>query len=255
MMSSRQSMDFILLSWKITGCWPISPHYPRLSKAYSVIVIPLFQFLFPLGMLINLFSIEDITELLSTIVFLLIAMCGVKLWLIIHQSALIQQMFVLMDKMDEQITCIEYRKIRDNGVNNARWLTKGVASMYVLTSLFLYLAAVLNPERVLIWSFWLPFDYQQNVIVYHIVLTYQILGTVCAAFGNSSLDAYGGSMYNVLGSHFVVLGLRLSKLGHHQSDRVEITTRRKLLAVKEAQRLKTEADLNDCIDMHLVLIR
>lgn len=248
-------MDFIIIAWKICGSWPISTQYPRLSKAYSCIVIALFQVLFPLGMLINLFSIEDISELLSTIVFLLIAMYGIKLWLIIHQKALIQKMFILMDKMDEQIDCNEYRKIRDSGVKNARWLSKGVASMYGLTTLFLYCAALLNPERVLIWSFWFPFDYQRNGIVYQIVLTYQMMGTVYAAFGNSSLDTYGGSLYNVLGSHFVVLGLRLAKLGHHQNDDDAVTTRRKLIVKQEAQRTKTEGNFKDCIDMHMVLIR
>lgn len=203
-------MDFIIFSWKICGCWPISPKYPRLSNAYSIIVIALFQILFPLGMLINLFSIDDISELLSTIVFLLIAMYGIKLWLFIQQKALIQEMFVLMDRMDEQIDCNEYQKIRDNGVKNADWLSKGVASMYGFTTLFLYSAALLNPERVLIWSVWLPFDYQRNGLVFHIVLTYQMLGTVYAAFGNSSCDTYGGSLYNVLGSHFVGFGITFS---------------------------------------------
>lgn len=215
----------------------------------------MFQVLFPLGMLINLFSIEDITEVLSTIVFLLIAMYGIKFWLTNRQKSLIQKMLVLMDKMDEQIDCNEYRKIRDNGVKNARWLAKGVALMYCFTTVFLYGAALMNPERVLIWSFWFPFDYQRNVIVYHIVLTYQMLGTLYAAVGNSSMDTFGGTLYNVLGSHFIVLGLRLSNLGHHQSDNVGVTTRRKLLAKKQAQWTKTEGDLKDCIDMHMVLIR
>lgn len=256
-MRSIRSMDNHLIIWRVAGAWPWHSDYPIASGIYSLIMCTLFFVLFPLGMIIKLFLIDDVSEFVQTAVFLMTALCGIKMQFIQRDRHVVRRLFAMMDQMDEQIDTVEFASIRDKGVREASFFNKLLGATYYTTCVFLYTAVLLNPEPVLIWSFWLPFDYRQSKLVYHAVLLYQIIGTTFAGMVNSSLDAYGGSMYSVLGSHLEVLGLRMQQLGMHKNwHQQSLTNNDGGSDVLPTQKptVTPEENLKSCVIMHSLTV-
>lgn len=240
-MRSIRSMDNHLIIWRVSGAWPWHSDYPIASGVYSIIMCTLFFVLFPLGMIIKLFLIDDVSEFVQTAVFLMTALCGIKMLLIQRQRAVVRRLFGMMDLLDEQICTEAFARIRDKGVREASFFNKLLGATYYTTCVFLYTAVLLNPEPVLIWSFWLPYDYRRSKLVYHATLLYQIMGTTFSGMVNSSLDAYGGSMYSVLGSHLEVLGLRMKELGMKNNN-------------QQTKNTSSEETLKSCVIMHSLTV-
>lgn len=243
-------MKYHLVIWKICGLWNWEGR-PQWYPAYSAVITLLFYVLFPLGMFVQLFFTTDIVQAIQTCMFLFTAMCGLKLYIVMRQRPLIFRIFNLMHKLDGFIGNDDdtYRTTIAAGVRRAQFMNFSGATINFTTTTLLYLSKLIVNDGSLIWQFYFPFDHQRSAYVYHSVLFYQFAATIWNALVHSSIDALGGSMYTVIGSHLDVLGKRASNLGVEQSKPMYFNNVSDFIRIKRMQ-LKNEKDLIKCIETH-----
>lgn len=165
-------------------------------------------------MMIKLVLAADLNEMLEVFLILPTGLGGVKAWLIIRDQRLMHELFQLMDELDSYVVGDKYRLVIKKAVKRVQLLARILGVGYFCSASALFLAALLSNDRVLIWTFWLPFDYQQTNMVYLIVLTYQMFVSYYMGFILLAVDVYSGTMYIMLSAHLDVLGMRLKELGH-----------------------------------------
>lgn len=244
---SIQSMKYHLIIWKICGMWNWDGR-PKWYPAYSTAIFILFYIAFPLGMFVQLFFSTDVVQAIQTFMFLFTALCGLKLYIVMRQRPLIFRIFNLMDKLDSDISTDTYRATIKVGVQRAQLMN--FAGFFINNSctILLYLSKLIANDRTLIWQFYFPFDHRQNSYIFHTVLFYQFLATVWNALVHSSIDALGGSMYTVIGSHLDVLGKRLANLGVDQ-NRMYFINAAQINQLKK-NHIQNEIELIKCVETH-----
>lgn len=247
---SLQSMKFHIFTWKCSGFWSLNGN-PGWYSVYGALVTIIFYVMFPLGMIMHLcYNITDLIEAIQVILFCFSALCGLKLWNIMLRKPLIDRIFILLHQLDRINGIVaerEYSKIIEAGIDRSQFWIIVCFFFYNLDSILLYVAKLISNDRTLIWSFYVPFDYRSNAIVFHSVLFYQYVATAFMAMVHASTDSIGGSMYSIIGSHLDVLGKRLSCLGVERSDCITIE--------EQLYRKECELELGNCIKTHRLCIQ
>lgn len=256
---SIHSLKYHMLIWRLSGSWPINPGNSIISTVYSALIAIPFFIVFPLGITIQLFRINDISEFVQTLVFLLPALIGIKMSLVQSQRKLLRRIFAMMSSLDEQVQTVEYERIRNKGVKEAISVHTVLFITYFTTALFLFMATALGSNRELMWAFWLPFDHRKSALIYYAMLAYQCMATMFVGTVNSSLDSFGSSMYSMLVCHLEILGLRMQSLGEakHQLTKND-TNLGKTIPVgnklNRPQELSIEDELKNCVKIHSLII-
>lgn len=170
-------------------------------------------------MMIKLVLAADLNEMLEVFLILPTGLGGFKAWLIIRDQRLIHELLQIMDELDACVVVSdEYCLVIKHAIKRGKMMAWILGVGYCCSSSALTLAALLSNDRVLIWTFWLPFDYQQTKIVYQIVLTYQMFVSYYMVFIHLAVDAYSGTMYIMLSAHLDLLGMRLKRLGRSKTE-------------------------------------
>lgn len=257
---SFQSMKYHIIIWKICGWWDW-PERPVWYRAYGLSISLFFFILFPLGMIIHLVtSTTDVFDAIHTMLFLFSALCGIKIWIVMRQKPLLRRIFDMMDTLDKEINTDEHRRTIATGVQRARTVNIVLCYTYYICVSLLYLDKLIENDGNLMWSFYVPFEYQHSKLVFHSVMFYQFVATMYSAIVHSSVDALGGSMYSVIGSHLDLLGKRLASLGVVASASDGQMVRKKNVfqnadrKAVEAARKQCERELSECVKTHLLCV-
>lgn len=250
---SVQSMKYHIIIWKVCGWWDW-PERPFWYTAYGLFVSLFFYILFPLGMIIELWSTTDVFEAIHTMLFLFSALCGIKIWIVMRQKPLIHRIFEMMNTLDLEINSEEYRETIGAGVSKARFLNVILCYIYYTCVCLLYMAKLIDNDGQLMWSFYLPFNYHRNPYIFHAVMFYQFVGTMFSAIVHSSVDAVGGSMYMVVGTHLELLGKRLANLGVNQMAEGKNMFRNAGGKELEKAKRQCEQELINCVSTHLLCV-
>lgn len=201
-------------------------------------------------MMINLVLAADLNEMLEVFLILPTGLGGVKAWLIIRDQRMMHELFHIMDALDSYVLSDNYRLVIKQAVKRVQLLAWILGVGYFCSASGLCLAAILSNDRVLVWTFWLPFDYQQSKIVYRMVLTYQVFVSYYMGFILLAVDVYSGTMYIMLSAHLDVLGMRLKDLGN-SAPKFLIQC-----PVNNSVLLKTsEKKLGNCIFAHILCLK
>lgn len=203
-------------------------------------------------MFVQLFLLDNIDEVIQTLLFFLSAMSGLKIWLVtVYNKPKILNLFSLMDQLDENIgNNVYHQETIKKGVQRAIFFNKFAIGLYFSSSTALWLDPLMQSDRILIWLFWLPFDFKMNEIVYQTVLFYQYLGTLFAATVHSTIDSMAAGMYSVVGSHLDVLGQRMSNLGKNRHEDQKINTPKYL-----EWQISCEKELKECVLVHQLCVQ
>lgn len=247
--------------WKVCGCWDWEGR-PAWYPLYALIIYIFFYILFPLGMFVQFFYTTNMYGKVEVLCIAFTCLCGIKLWLIMRKLPLILELFELMDKLDKQIVSDEFEAIIMNGVRRAQFISAVGIIINGTASCVLYAARVFGyKQKILIWAFYVPFDYHNHEFRYQALLFYQFLATVWVALTHATMDAIGGSVYAVLEAHLEVLDLRMSRLGIDDDDNEMVeaaNSTRKLLDNKKRLQLKKIQnciDIRKCVELHQLCIR
>lgn len=241
-----------ILIWKLFGCWDLDGEArPMWYRMHSFFIIIVFFICFPLGLFIPLFRTGNMEEFIQTVLFLLTAMCGLRIWLVtVHHKPTIFHLFRLMDCLDAYIgEDVRHQEIIKKGVQRATFYNKFDLCLYLCSSCILYTDALMKSNHALIWMYWVPFDYKKNEIVYHTVLFYQFLGTLFVATINPTIDSLAAAMYSVVESHLDVLGQRMANLGKNRREDQMINTPKYLEWQKSC-----EKELKECVLIHQLCV-
>lgn len=187
-----------------------------------------------------LFVIDNIDELVQTLLYFLTAMCGLKIWLVtVYHKPKISYLFRMMKRLDSFIgDDIRHQETIRKGTRRAIYFHLFEFTTYFITATLLWIDALIKIDRVLIWLYWVPFEYQNNEIVYQSVLFYQYLATAFTAAMHSTIDSIGLGME----SHLDVLGQRMGK---NRLENQKINTWRYLEWQKSC-----EKELKECVHIH-----
>lgn len=200
--------------------------------------------------MIKLVLAADLNEMLEVFLILPTGLGGVKAWLIIRDQRLMNELFQLMDELDSHVIGDKYRLVIKEAVRRVQKLAWILGVGYFCSASGLCLAAILSKDRVLVWTFWLPFDYQQTKIVYIIVLTYQVIVSYFMGLILLAVDVYSGTMYIMLSAHLDVLGMRLKELGHSTTDFPVLSPANNPVLLKANEKI-----LGKCILTHILCLK
>lgn len=238
---------------------------PTVYRIYGSVTTLLFYILYPLGLFVQVFFAANIYESIQIACIFFTSLCGFKLWLVMRQRRLIVQTFQILNDLDGQILTRQHYSTIVTGVDRAKLVNLFGCFINGTATCWVYLVKLLENDRTLIWPFFVPFEYRENAMVFHVVLFYQFLGTVWVAFVHSSVDAIGGSMYSVLGAHMNVLEMRMSRLGVDDDDDTddvddEISTKPKRLILDkkrkiELQKMQNYLELIKCVETHKLCLK
>lgn len=253
MQLSFQSLKYHIFIWKFCGFWDLDGGVarPLWYRVYGLCIAIVFFVCFPLGMFIQLFLLDNIDEVIQTLLFFLTAMSGLKIWLVtVYHKPKILHLFSLMERLDEYIgKDVQHQETIKKGVQRAIFFNKFEFGLYFSTSTALWLDPLMQSDKILIWLFWFPFDFKMNEFVYQTVLFYQYLGTAFAAAVHSTIDSIAAGMYSVVGSHLDVLGQRMSNLGKNRHEDQKINTPKYLEWQKSC-----EKELKECVLVHQLCV-
>lgn len=249
-------MNHHITSWKLVGLWQWD-HHPRFYKLYILIVSILFYILFPFLMAVQLFYIEDLSELMDIIMILPTVLGGLKGLLIVQKRHMILEVFDILRQLDDQLTTDRYRDLVASAIKRSRRIIRTLIVWYFTTVISGYISPLLKPEMELMWVSWFPFDTSARRDVYHLVLLYQFIATLYMATIIQSTDVFGGSIYCIVGAHLDVLGERITALGaRSEFSKLSYDEHRRKYRKKQWMLMKrSESQLNDCIKTHLLCIK
>lgn len=255
--SSLDSIKYHKIIWNICGyCdWP-SGAPPLWYTVYRNFVILFFLLCFPLGMIIKLTMTTDLFEAIDTMLFLLTALGGLKIWLVMHQKPLLHRIVQLLQTLDRQnydpgdVDQQQQHQIINAGIRRGQRVNLMLCLVYYSSTVLLYVTCLIdNNHGQLMWSFYFPYDYANNAYVYHGLLFYQFAGTLFSAIIHSSVDSLAGSFYCVIGSHLELLGKRLENLGVGV-PRIKSHKR----PVMAELRQDGDRELAHCVQIHLMCV-
>lgn len=253
MIYSLNPFKYHELIWKIGGMWPW-PGQPRWYYHYCVIFGISLYGIFPVIMLINLFTANGIYELIETIYFLPTACLGVKIVLLLKNRSYIVQVLDLSDRMHSQITDEKYKMIIRKSEREVHTLTRLLSSTFLFASVVTYIDAQAANYDKMMWSLRLPFSINDSKILYQIILNFEMAMTLCACVILASLDCFGPTIYKLLGAHLDIIGQRLLVLGNENQSYVMESGEKKhphrLTKEKTEWFRQNEAELIMCVQSH-----
>lgn len=254
MIFSLNPFKYHELIWKIGGMWPW-PDQPRWYYHYCVIFGISLYGIFPVIMLINLFTANDIYQLIETIYFLPTACLGVKIVLLLKNRTYIEQVLNLSDRMHSQIIDEKYKIIIRKSEREVHWLTRMLSSTFLFASVVTYIDAQTANYDKMMWSLRLPFSINDSKILYQIILNFEMAMTLCACVILASLDCFGPTIYKLLGAHLDIIGQRLLVLGNENPPNAIRCSKNKEPELKRLQEQRewlgqNEVELVNCVQSH-----
>lgn len=248
-MNSLNPFKYHELIWKIGGMWPW-PGQPRWYYLYCVIFGISLYCVFPIIMLINLFTANDIYQLIETVYFLPTACLGVKIVLLLKNRSYIEQVLNLTDRMHSQIIDEKYKIIIRQSEREVHILTRLLSLTFLFASVVTYIDAQTANYDKMMWSLRLPFNINDSKILYQLILNFEMAMTLCACVILASLDCFGPTIYKLLGAHLDIIGQRLMVLGNeNQPNGSEVKPSERLTEKAEWLR-QNEAELIKCVKSH-----
>lgn len=218
-MLSMLSMQYHQQVWFYCGLWHTSGQ-PVWYISYTWFLAVFVYFLFPLLITIQLFYTNTIEEFTDILLIWPTAAFGIKAALIAVNRRKIEQLFVILHKMDEFVRLDAHRRIvlQQNSESHRLVLFFSV-EYYVSITTHLFVA-LLSTGPVLMWPAWLPLDYEHNYVVYFLFNIYMYLSSLLNGYVFTSLDVYGVALYKLLGAHLDILSEQLAALGHNGNDEI-----------------------------------
>lgn len=242
----------------MVGLWQWQSQ-PRLYHAYTMFVTALFYILFPFLIAVKLFFTDDISEIIAVFKYGPTLLSGIKLIIIIQKRDMILEILDILQQLDERNNTADvYRRRFEKAIKKVRNIIKMLIVVYYTSTICDYLLPLLNTERALMIVSWLPFDPTARRDVYHLVMLYQLIGTLLTATIMQSTDVFGASIYCIVGAHLNILGERIKALGKYSKIfKFSTTYRQKCGKQREIdeQLKKSELQLNDCIETYSMCIR
>lgn len=233
-------MDYHLRTWKICGIWSHKDQ-PRWYGVYAVLLFSVVFCIFPTCMLLKLIFVTSIKEVIETLmVCSTCALASVKGVIVMSKKRKLLQLFTILDELDAiGIKTDDHRNIIELAIRESRSLIYLLCCCYYFGVNSAFIFCLLNSEPQLLWPAWFPFiPYEDGDRIFYVLLTYQYICSMFAAFIDSSLDVYGSALNKTLGAHLDVLGIRLKGLGQRNSNP-----------------LQQEAELNDCVEYYSICIK
>lgn len=224
---------------------------PRWYYLYCAIFGVSLYGVFPVIMLINLFTAKDIYQLIETIYFLPTACLGVKIVLLLKNRSYIEQVLNLTERMHSQIMDEKYKIIIRKSEREVHLLTRLLSSTFLFASVVTYIDAQTANYDKMMWSLRLPFRINDSKILYQIILNFEMAMTLCACVILASLDCFGPTIYKLLGAHLDIIGQRLLVLGNeNRPDAMNSTENKQRLPEKTEWLRQNEAELIKCVQSH-----
>lgn len=243
-----QPMKYHIITWKLLGFWP-PDHNPLWYKCYTFIIflIPLISF--PLLILANLFSVNNLNDVIETLLpSSTVVIATIKGTLLYRNRYKIKQLFAMLSDMDGEIKSDEQKMIIKKCVQESQRLLKFVICVYYGGVTMAMVIAVIAKEKM--WPSWFPFnfEYRENLTMYYVVLLYQYISNMVHAVVDSTVDMYGSTFTKLLGCHLDVLGIKFTYLGNDNDDK------KKDMDDKNMDKMYYKK-LCECVEYHTLCIR
>lgn len=211
--SSMQPMKYHIITWKLLGFWP-PDHNPFWYHCYTFIIflVPLISF--PLLILGNLFSVNNLNDVIETLLpSSTVIIATIKGTLLCLNRSKIKHLFTMLHDMDMEVKSVEQKMIIQKCVQESQRLLKFVICVYYGGVTLAMVIAVIANEKM--WPSWFPFnfEYHENLTMYYVVLLFQYISNMVHAVIDSTVDMYGSTFTKLLGCHLDVLGVKFAYLG------------------------------------------
>lgn len=260
-MLSMLAMQYHLQVWFNSGLWHV-PGQPAWYVWYTAFLTIVVYINFPMIITIQLFYTTNVEEFIDILFFWPTAAFGIKAALISINRPKIQRLFDLLKQMDEFVRLDAHRQmilVQNRESHHLVWFLSieyyGSITIHILT-------ALLSSGPVLMWSAWVPLDYENNYLVYFLFNMYEFTSTMMSGYVLTSLDMYGVALYKLLGAHLDILSKQLAALGNNGIGDIqrEATTglRRPKQLKKGAAATRTEwqrsneRKLHACVRYHML---
>lgn len=218
---SMDTMTYHIWVWKIVGIWPpsstsTSARTAFLYRMYSILIFGFFYVLFSISLLLHLFFVYNLSGVVDTLmVSSTVLLATLKGICIRAKLSKLRQMFDIINRLDDFVITDEQRELIHLSTKHSRRLVIMLSCCYycgVNTGLVL---SLVGSEINLMWPAWYPgIPWQDDLKWFWIVLLYQYVASLCAAFMDSSADVYGTALNNLLCAHLESLSLRLKNIGN-----------------------------------------
>lgn len=250
-MLSLNLIQYHIFTWKLCGIW----HWANEPKWYTVLSwlsLIFCAIIFPGTMLIQLFCIRQVYEIVEILTILPTALAGLKLCLMVRDREMIQALFDMLSKLDEQLQSTEH--IRD-GIFGHKLFPIKLRIFYLATATSYCIIPHLSRERILVWNSWWPFDYANSTMLYYALNLFQTVSTYYIATILSSTDIFAGCVYNILAGHLEILAARMSTIGWQKPGRTFMVKNVSHYETFSLWQRQCESELRDCIALHFDCIR
>lgn len=217
--------------------------YTGFKRILYGIHVTIYQFLlgvyYPLSLLIGIFLLESIQEVLENIaVTFTEIILSVKIFFVwMHHKRLYKIAEISRDLDKKARLNDDEQEILNKFLATYRRYLKIYFVVYTTVDIFAGISILMYTEKRLFYPAYLPFDWKTNNFLYFIAIFYQYGAWSLQVYENLFIDTYPGIVIHLLQSHLKVLCLRISKIGHNETDTFEESHAQLKEAIKDHKTL------------------
>lgn len=214
-MNSCLVLKWHLKIFKICGLWPSensSIYYKILIIFYNVTV----NIGFPISKIICGLWINSVD---AAVDYLLIAssitVAAIKAINVLSKRNKFIQLFDVMKKLDQSITCKEYVEIFQQKCQHSDNLFFITLVSYFMSWICLAIQVIMSKPADRMWSSTYPYpsEFLHHQTIYGAGIIFQAIANFFIVLVDVAVDTYGPSLLHILGGHIEVFGKRLKALG------------------------------------------
>lgn len=216
---------------------------------YALLINTLVTFLFPLTLIINVFCAQNMQQLCENLTITLTDTIAnlkfVNVYLVRQELDSIKS---ILRKLDQRVTNREEFNVLKLAILTSQRSFLIFVRLYTVGTVLSILKVMLAEKRSLLYPAWFGVNWQEDVWIYILVLTYQLFGLVVQALQNCANDSYPPAYLVILTGHMKALKLRVGAIGRFVNGSEKMS-----LSIKEKKKYLHE--FNKCINDYLNILR
>ncbi|XP_068150912.1 odorant receptor 33c [Drosophila tropicalis] len=218
----------------------------RAVQIYVVLLHLLVTIMFPVHLLLGLLLQPTPDEMFKNLTMSITCMaCSLKHIVHLFHLSDIVEIEALLERFNTFVISEEEQGFYHNNLSRSiQLIYRCIQISYIFIYLMFLLTLILHirgEQRELLYSAWLPFDWQKNAIFYTLAVSYQTVCLFLEGFQGLTNDSYTPLTLCFLAGHVHLLVMRLKQLGYQE--------------LKDARELNQHAQLLTYIEQHRLLMR
>lgn len=217
-MDSSKALIFHFKTFRVTGVWPKeSTSRSLLYNIWTVLVLIVLGFLFPITQILNIFFAHSVTEMVDRLVITSSVVVVVLKGMAIYSTRKgLNEFFEIIKGLDSEIHDDSQILQMNKTIKIGHQLYFSYLYPYISTCVLLVFQTIYSKPETRMWSstYAYPFEWAQRTNIYVGGMFAHGIANTCIVIFAVAADTYGVILLEIISTHIDILQERLKHLGN-----------------------------------------